>query len=91
MFRLLAVLLISSLGATAAVAHDDWDHRPHHRHHRDNFVYGYNPYYGGYAPPPRVGYYPAPPQYYGLPPVRGFGYVQPLPTPRCDRRFRGGW
>ncbi len=91
MFRVLAVLAISIFFSSTAVAHDDWHGRHHHRHFRDDVGYGYNPYYRGYAVPPRMGYYPAPPQYYGLPPVRGFSYRQPIPMPRFDRHARGGW
>lgn len=94
MFRVLIVVVVSLFFSGAALAHDDdWGYRHHHRHHHhrhhhhyDNFGYGYGAYL-----PPAAGYYPAPRQYYGFPPVRSFSYQQQLPMPRYDRHDRGGW
>lgn len=91
MFRFLGILAIGILVSGAAFADgNDWGYRsPHHRHRFEQ--YGYNPYYRAYTPPPVVGYYQAPAEYYGLPPVRGFVYQQQIQTPRCDRNNRRGW
>ncbi len=93
MFRLTTLLAIILLFSSATFAHEgNWGGRHHPNYQRDNWGYTYNtPYYRTYAPPPAVGYYQAPADYYGLPPVRGFVYQQPIRAPRCDRNIRRGW
>ncbi|CAD6882129.1 hypothetical protein [Methylomonas albis] len=93
MFRLTTLLTITLFFSSAVFAHDGgWRNRHRHGYHQDSYGYNYNnPYYQTYVPPPAVGYYRAPANYYGLPPVRGFVYQQPIPIRRCDRNNRHGW
>ena len=93
MFRLFTILVFSIFVSSAAFAHDnEWRNRHYHRHNVEQFGYRYNnPHYRAYARPPAVGYYRAPAEYYGLPPVRGFVYQRPIPMPRYDRNNRRDW
>ena len=91
MFRLITIMTFAILVATPAFADGyGWGYQPQQRYYAPQPSYGYAPN-RIYMPPPVIGYYQAPREYYGLPPVRGFVYQQPMRVPRCDHNFRRGW
>lgn len=91
MFRLIIILAFAIWAVKPALADGyGWHYQPQPRYYAPPPSYGYAPN-RIYMPPPVIGYYPAPRAYYGLPPVRGFFYQQPIRAPRCERNFRRGW